>query len=154
MDKKEIKSVDEKLSEILDVDVPEERTTKNEIIKTDPDSVEHDKDLDDLDNDFDFARKNLKRMLLRGEEAFEDAMRLAQDGESPRAWEVVAQLMKNGLDGNKDLLEIHQKRKNIKKKDQTKQEPQQLLPGSINVDKAVFYGTPNDLMKKIEESNE
>lgn len=153
MDRKEIKSVDEKLSEILDVDVPEERTTKNEIVKTDPETVEINEDIEDLDNDFDFARKNLKRMLLRGEEAFEDAMRLAQDGDSPRAWEVVAQLMKNGLDGNKDLLELHQKRKNIKKKDQTKQEHQQ-LPGNINVDKAVFYGTPSDLAKRLEENHD
>ena len=60
--------------------------------------------------DFDFIRKNLKDVINLGTDALQRMILVAQESQHPRAYEVVATLIKTISDSNKDLLESHKKK--------------------------------------------
>lgn len=68
-----------------------------------------------LDKDFEYAKDNIKMLISNGSEAIEEILKVAKAGDSPRAYEVVSQLLKTVADMNKDLLELHQRAKAVKK---------------------------------------
>ena len=68
-----------------------------------------------LDTDFEYAKDNIKMLISNGSEAIEEILKVAKAGDSPRAYEVVSQLLKTVADMNKDLLELHQRAKTVKK---------------------------------------
>jgi hypothetical protein len=68
-----------------------------------------------LDKDFEYAKDNIKMLISSGSEAIEEILKVAKAGDSPRAYEVVSQLLKTVADMNKDLLELHQRAKVVKK---------------------------------------
>lgn len=68
-----------------------------------------------LDKDFEYAKDNIKMLISNGSEAIEEILKVAKAGDSPRAYEVVSQLLKTVADMNKDLLDLHQKAKSVKK---------------------------------------
>jgi hypothetical protein len=68
-----------------------------------------------LDKDFEYAKDNIKLLIANGSEAIEEILKVAKAGDSPRAYEVVSQLLKTVADMNKDLLELHQRAKAVKK---------------------------------------
>ena len=47
-----------------------------------------------IDADYEYARENLKLFIEKGKEAMDNIIFLAKEGESPRAYEVVGQLIK------------------------------------------------------------
>ncbi len=63
-----------------------------------------------FDKDFDFIRKNLKDVIASGTTALNRMVLVAQESQHPRAYEVVATLMKALADINKDLLDSHKKK--------------------------------------------
>ena len=69
----------------------------------------------DLNKDYGSVRKNLKQIINAGGDAIEGILTVASETESPRAYEVAAQMIKNVADVNKDLIEIHNKMKQINK---------------------------------------
>jgi hypothetical protein len=75
-------------------------------------------------------------------------MLVADESEHPRAYEVVATLMKTMADLNKDLLDIQKKKRDLVGKEVVPSD------GSINVDKAVFVGSTSDLIKLIKNNRE
>jgi hypothetical protein len=68
-----------------------------------------------LDKDFEYAKDNIKMLIANGSDAIEEILKVAKAGDSPRAYEVVSQLLKTVADMNKDLLDLHQKAKSVKK---------------------------------------
>ena len=62
-------------------------------------------------------------------------------GDQPRAYEVIAQLLKVSSDINKDIMEIHRKMKETSKTDEVK---------SVT-NNAFFVGSTSDLAKMIED---
>jgi len=68
-----------------------------------------------LDTDFEYAKDNIKLLIQNGTDAIEEILKVAKAGDSPRAYEVVSQLLKTVADMNKDLLELHQRAKAVKK---------------------------------------
>lgn len=95
----------------------------------------------DLDEDYDEARQTLKDLVKKGNDAIDHLLAIATDTEHPRAFEVVATLIKNTAEANEKLL-VMQKAvrdmKNIKQKD-----------GGVNVDKAIFVGSTAELNKLL-----
>lgn len=96
---------------------------------------------EDLDTDFDTARKNLHNIIDKGNNALEEALLVAKTSEHPRAFEVVGQLIKTMVDANKDLLDIQKKLKDIKKSDEPKE--------AQNVTNALFVGNAAELQALI-----
>jgi len=62
-----------------------------------------------LNKDFDSARDGIKELIGTGMDAVDGIMRVATAGDSPRAYEVAATLLKTLSEMNKDLLDLHTK---------------------------------------------
>ena len=69
----------------------------------------------DAEQDFELARKNLQELAKKGNKALDELIMLAKNSEHPRAYEVVATLIKTLADTNKDLLETRKKKLDIDK---------------------------------------
>tara|TARA_Y100000004_G_scaffold194401_1_gene258890 strand:+ start:808 stop:1254 length:447 start_codon:yes stop_codon:yes gene_type:complete len=67
-----------------------------------------------LDKDYSVVRKNLYELIGQGKDAVESILDVAKAGDSPRAYEVVAQMIKTVSEVNKDVLDLHDKMKKIK----------------------------------------
>jgi predicted RNase H-like HicB family nuclease len=96
----------------------------------------------DLRLDYDSVRKNLKELVESGKVALDGIISVAQEGDSPRAYEVVAQLIKTLSDTNKDLLEMHAKVKAIRKTENT-------VNNVSNTTQSIYVGSTKDLQDII-----
>lgn len=132
-----MKKTDEKLSEILGIEPIESfDVEKTEII---PAKTQ-------VDDDAEFARQNIRELIEKGSEAFNNLLHVAKESEHPRAYEVAAGFFKNLSDLNKDLLEI-QKRKNDL-------DPEKKTAKNMNIDKAVFVGSTTELVKFLKNNKQ
>lgn len=101
---------------------------------------------DHIEDDYDFARKNLKDLIYRGTQALDNIMDVADQSESPRAYEVVSNLFGQLTDANKKLLELAAQRKKLQ--DVKSDEPK-------TVNNNLFVGSSTDLLKMIKnQANE
>jgi hypothetical protein len=127
-----MKKINEKLSELFDVEPIKIENSKQEILPVDPANA--------VESDADFARKNIRDLIQKGGFAVDDLLQVAKHSESPRAYEVAANLIKNLSDLNKDLLEVQKRKKDLVVEKSS---------NGVNVDKAVFVGSTAELMKLI-----
>lgn len=72
-----------------------------------PGTVAQDEMLDDIE----LARNNIKDIIIKGGESLEEMIMLAKQSESPRAFEVATNMMKMLIDANKDFVGISEKKK-------------------------------------------
>ena len=94
----------------------------------------------DDDIDYNYARENYYNLIERNQDAIEEMLEIAKQSEHPRAFEVVGQLIKSGLDANKELMGLHK----------TKKELSIEKGGSTtNVNNAVFVGSTAELQKLL-----
>lgn len=70
-----------------------------------------------LDADFNYVRDNIKGLIDNGSCAVEEILKVAKAGDSPRAYEVLGQLLKTVSEMNKDLIDLYQKTKQAKKEE-------------------------------------
>ena len=133
---------DKKLSELFDVDPI---ATNVEIVSST--EVMPVKSEDVVETDTEYARRNIRDLIDKGSVAVDNLLQVSKESEHPRAYEVVAGLMKTMADLNKDLLEL-QKRK----KDLQPQLDNASNRGNITVEKAVFVGSTAELLKQIREN--
>ena len=68
-----------------------------------------------LDGDFNYVRDNIKGLIDNGSVAIDEILKVAKAGDSPRAYEVLGQLLKTVSEMNKDLIDLYQKTKQAKK---------------------------------------
>lgn len=99
----------------------------------------------DIEDDYNFSRDTLKKVIDKGKDAVIDAQIVAQQNEHPDSYKALAALIKSVSSATKDLYEVHEKTKNLKGTLGKKV----LDNGNINVDKAIFVGTTSDLLKQI-----
>lgn len=109
-----------------------------------------------LDLDAEDAGQNIKVLIETGNRALEEALNLAIDTESPRAFEVLTNLISTLGDLNLRVLEVHSKKADIKKKNQAPvakgSEAKGSEPGSVNTtNNIIFNGTTTELAKYLEE---
>ena len=98
----------------------------------------------DVDDDYQYARENLYNVIERGSDALNTLVELANQSESPRAFEVVGTLIKTLTDANKDLLEIQKKVKSLK---------EETVAGPKNVTNALFVGNTAELQQLIKDTS-
>ena len=58
------------------------------------------------ENDYEYARENLYEIITKSKVALEGIMKVATEGDSPRAYEVVTQMLKTMSEINKDLIDL------------------------------------------------
>jgi hypothetical protein len=137
------KTVDDKLNDIFDVQGKIVEQAFPVVVEQTKDPVPTGAPNDDsIDADYEYARENLKLFIEQGKVAMENIIFLAKEGESPRAYEVVGQLIKTLSDTNKDLLDLGKKVKDLKSKKDDTQQPQ-------HVTNALFVGSTAELQKLI-----
>lgn len=98
----------------------------------------------DVDDDYKYARENLKEIIDSAQQSIADLASIASTSESPRAYEVLSTMMKTIVDANKDLLDIHKSVKKLKEDNNTSA-PQ-------NVTNALYVGSTSDLMNLIKDN--
>jgi len=94
----------------------------------------------DDDIDYNYARENYYNLIERNQDAVEEMLEIAKQSEHPRAFEVVGQLIKSGLDANKELMSLHKTKKELSI---------EKGGGDVNVNNAVFVGSTAELQKLL-----
>jgi hypothetical protein len=132
--------LDSNLSEIFDCEFNEVETLpvakENELIEVQ----------DESDDDFVLVRNNINNLIEKGNTAIDNLLNVAKETEHPRAYEVAANFLKTMSDLNKDLLDVHKRKKELTGKSDDKADSKTAL-----IDKAVFIGSTNDLITLIKE---
>ena len=93
----------------------------------------------DDDIDYKYARENYYNLIERNQDAVEEMLEIAKQSEHPRAFEVVGQLIKSGLDANKELMALHKTKKELS----IEKGPSQVT------NQAVFVGSTAELQKLL-----
>jgi len=141
--------MDEKLSDIFNI---EPTIIEGDVVEigeeslpvSQRESLPVSKEVLNIDDDYEYARNNLKGLIENGKNVIENIMYLAKEGESPRAYEVAGQLIKTIADTNKDLLDLSKKVKDVKKDEEKAKEQ-----GVTNVNNTLFVGSTAELQKLI-----
>jgi len=128
---------DDRIDEILEITslVPTSELKPETLPRVKPKTDGKDDDID-----YNYARENYYNLIERNHDAVEEMLEIAKQSEHPRAFEVVGQLIKSGLDANKELMALHK----------TKKELSIEKGGSTtNVNNAVFVGSTAELQKLL-----
>ena len=88
-----------------------------------------------LQKDYELVQSNLKGLIGTGNIALESALKVATESDSPRAFEVVAILLKTMADLNNNVIDVHKK---VKDTTGNKVEVKQ-------TNNSVFVGSTKDL---------
>ena len=104
-----------------------------------------DKD-DNVKSDYDYSRETYYDLIEKGREGLEDMIHVARESEHPRAYEVLAGMLKNISDINDKLMDLNKKHKDITQptKDSKQIEHQQ----------NIFVGSTADLQKMLQKDSE
>jgi|TARA_B100002051_G_C16612149_1_gene573666 hypothetical protein len=128
------------INDSLDIEVVDEE--ESPITKKESKAVEKDKK--DSTRDYEYTRGNLYSLIEKGQEALDSIMEVAQEGQQPRAFEVVSQLIKNVADTTDKLVDLQQKMKNLEAEDPK---------GPSTVNNALFVGSTAELQKLLKNQS-
>jgi Terminase DNA packaging enzyme len=94
--------------------------------------------------DFNLARSNIHEVIQNGSHAIDRLSQIADASQHPRAFEVLATLLKVQLDANKDLMELQKKIRDIQAADEPHNEEAKQVTNNL------FVGSTSELQKMIE----
>ena len=126
---------DTRIDEILEITslVPSSEMKPNS-----PPRVKPKIDGKDEDIDYNYARENYYNLIERNQDAVEEMLEIAKQSENARAFEVVGQLIKSGLDANEALMKLHKTKKELN-----------VEKGPTQVTNALFVGSTAELQKLL-----
>jgi len=99
----------------------------------------------DLHHDYASVRSNLRSLVEAGKNALDGVLAVAQEGDSPRAYEVVALMIKTLSDSNKDLIELHARMKYIRKIESD-------VTNNTTTNNSLYIGSTKELQNLINSS--
>lgn len=103
-------------NEVVDY-VDEDAEISGEVVPyQDPEMTDYTQDMEDVEDDFEIARQNLKNMLQMNSEIVEEYNELVKGTDAPKAFEVYSRMVLAGADLSKKLMELHEQKQNIKQK--------------------------------------
>jgi hypothetical protein len=106
----------------------------------------------DTEDDYEFARAHIKKLILASDDAIDRLHELATDAEHPRAFEVLTTMIKNTADMNSSLLDLVKNRKKIV------QEPvgggPSTIAGNVTTNNSIYVGTTADLQRFLKSREE
>ena len=135
---------DMNIAKALDIELPLE---EKPILKVEEDtqvvlSVTGGYVASDADDDYKVVRKNLKVVIEQSNSAIQGILELAEDSQQPRAYEVVAQMIKTLADANREVLDLHDRVKKIRKQDIT-------TNNVSNTNNSIYVGSTKELQDII-----
>ena len=100
--------------------------------------------LDEADVDYKYSRENFYSLVERGQDAIDGILEVAKEGEHPRAYEVVGQLIKNVAEVTEKLVDLQDKMKKLKE-----------VPNHApkNVTNALFIGSTKELQNLLKDKS-
>lgn len=107
-------------------------------------------DVDDekqIDTDSKYVRQNLYDLIEKGHSAIDELMAIADQSQHPRSYEVLATMIKTMVDTNKDLMDMHEKKKKLKNGIET-----QIKSETVNNN--LFVGSTSELLKIINKEHD
>jgi hypothetical protein len=134
----------DKMSEILNLEPLDDKSNggnlpiqyhENKLVESD----------EQVDADLKYVRENLYDLISSGSTAIDQMMAIADQSQHPRAYEVLSNMIRQMVETNKDLLDMHEKKNKIS----TKKEEQ-----SSTVNNNLFVGSTKDILELIQKSNE
>lgn len=93
-----------------------------------------------IDDDYELARTNLRKIIENGTNALDDLIQLADSSQHPRAYEVIGSLIKSLSDANKDLLELSKRKRDLTGETGTK-----------TINNNLFVGSTTELQKMLKD---
>ncbi len=99
--------------------------------------------VDEIKKDYEYTRGNLYSLIEKGQESLDGIMELAQESDSPRAYEVAGQIMKSVADTTDKLIDLQKKMKELNKEDDGG-------PKSVT-NNALFVGSTAELAKFLKQ---
>lgn len=133
------KTVDEKLEDVFNLP-----KSVGDIVEQEPIILTPVEKTDIASTDFEAVRSNLYSIIEKGNKAINGILHVASEGDSPRAYEVVSQLIKSVADANKDLLQLHKQLKEIKNDTPASTQSAQNI-----TNQSIFVGSTNELQKLL-----
>lgn len=106
--------------DIIDVENVKESSPEVEVVS------------DDLRSDYDFSREQYHNLIQKGNDALEDLLSIAKEGEQPRAFEVATQLINSLSATTKELLLLQKIKKEVEKSDKPVKNENNLFIGSTS----------------------
>jgi predicted RNase H-like HicB family nuclease len=95
----------------------------------------------DQRKDYTEVRDNLKEVIDNSKIAIDGILKVASESDSPRAFEVVSQLLKTSTEANKELLDVHKQMKDLEKDETVKKV----------TNNAFFVGSTKELQDMIQK---
>ena len=97
---------------------------------------------EDMDSDYKYSRENFYNLIERGQDAIDGILEIAKEGEHPKAYEVVGQLIKNVSEVTEKLADLQDKMKKLKEVPET---------GPKHVTNALYVGSTAELQKLLKD---
>ena len=135
-----IKNIDEKIGDALGL----AKNIKEEILGPKPLVPRPNDTLDHADADYKYSRENFYNLVERGQDAIDGILEVAKEGEHPRAYEVVGQLIKNVAEVTEKLADLQEKMKKLK-------EVPDHAPKSVT--NALFIGSTKELQNLLKDKS-
>ena len=138
--------LEKSVNEILGLDIPTGEP-KQEVVekKFEPPVPRGNGKGEDVDTDYDYSRENYYNLIEKGQEAIQGILDIAKEGQHPRAYEVVGQLIGQVATSVDKLQDLQKKLKDLKE-----------LPNktTATIKNALFVGSTAELQKMLKGKNE
>ena len=100
----------------------------------------------EIQKDYEYTRGQLYSLIEKGQETLNGIMELADETQSPRAYEVAGQLIKNVADSTDKLIDLQKKLRDLE------EDPKSKNPSTVN--NTMFVGSTADLAKFLKKSKD
>lgn len=103
---------------------------------------------EDKDNDYEYTRETLYDLIEKGREGIEEMIEVARQSEHPRAYEVLATLIKDTAQTSEKLMDLHRKIQTI---------DQMMLPApkqESSTTNNLFIGSTTELQRMLKDLND
>jgi uncharacterized protein YwgA len=139
---------EKKMQELFDIDasnslIDSQKPSPPKVLET----VDEKKLEQDLNADYQTARDNLQEIIEKGKDALDGIINVAKNSDHPRAYEVVATMLKNVTEANEKLLTMQKQMREVNKSLQKES-------NKTTIDKAIFVGSTSDLQKFLKNNND
>lgn len=105
---------------------------------------------DNVRNDYEYSRQTYYDLVEKGKDALDMMIEVARESEHPRAYEVLAGLIKNTSDVNDKLMDLNKKQHDLLKKAEEESNQPQIGQQTNNV----FLGSTADIQRLLQNGDD
>jgi len=105
---------------------------------------------DNVKNDYEYSRQTYYDLVEKGKDALDMMIEVARESEHPRAYEVLAGLIKNTSDVNDKLMDLNKKQHDLLKKAEEESNQPQIGQQTNNV----FLGSTADIQRLLQNGDD